>query len=621
MILQSLIATLGYIFVIGMLGLSAHAITFLPPLLAFPFAASVLTLFLYLFSFAALSPLVTLAASCAATIALFFVWKKYFTFRLQVSPIPKSYVIFFVLVSLLLTIPRLTFLTNFTQELRFPYIGDETKHIAVLTSITASRSFPPRFPYDPTIPFSYYYFYYLIPAAVLQPFPHAISGYIWFAHVLATQIMTYAVCTALICTLSQKPWIRTLGIGMAFFGTSLKIIPKLFHWWGVTEPHIEHWWQIPSDAIFGTPALIGWQITHPMTLAIWTPQHQWAGALAALIAMFLIQKKHTAGTYLAVGLLLTVLIGTSAFVAATLFVVLAIYAVVSVKKIKAMVWWIGTLSVPFLFTFPLLRVMGANQAGISFSPYLPYLPRLPGFIGVPLFYSIETGIVLPLLVILLVRNGQKLLSDRVLLFLALATIVPLVLPRLVVSQFMNDVGMRIPIIYTVFMPAVLVFLLDQTHFSHLSHNIVKRALVICIIAGAAAGALELYFQSSKIETYPESLSSIYKVTARFTNPDDIMLVNDAYMADRMPLFAGRMTIKPTMPFSMDVYVPKRDDKGEKYPQAICPIYTALHQKLPSARVVYVELGNVTPLQCSDVSAQKIRAPILFSSPAVTLYRL
>lgn len=143
----------------------------------------------------------------------------------------------------------------------------------------------------------------------------------------------------------------------------------------------------------------------------------------------------------------------------------------------------------------------------------------------------------------------------------------------------------------------------------------------CIAFGFFAGMLELYFQSSKVETYPESLSSIYKVTARFTNPADVILVNDPYIADRMPLFSSRMTVKPTMPFSMDVYVPKRDDHGLKYPQAICPIYNEFRRKLPMAPMVYVELGNVAALPCPEVIRQKKSAAILFSSPAVTLYRL
>ncbi len=619
MILQSILAMLVYVFILIILGLTG-AVSGLPISIATPILISTATIFLYGGSFLPMPAAIILPASIGLTIALFVILKFRLKLSIRVPSLPKKYVLAIVLMSMFLLIPRMNFLTlPISREIRFPYIGDETKHIAVLTSIASSRSFPPRFPYDPTLPFPYYYFFYLIPGTVLRLFPHANPGIIWFVHVFLSQIMAFGVFVIGIFSLTNKRLLRALGIGLVFFGSSFKIIPKLFHFWGITEPHIEHWWQIPSDALFGKPGLIGWQITHPVTLAVWTPQHQWAAMLCVIICILLLQKKITIPFFIVAAILLTTLIGTSAFVAASFLIVLGVFVLASQRSIHGFISWGVTFAVPLLLALPLLKVFSSNQAGITLSPYLPHLPYLSDLLGVPIFYLIETGFAIPVILILLFLT-KKLWKDRILLFLLLAVFVPLILSRLVTSQFMNDIGMRIPIVYTAFMPFLVIFLLDTVQMSKFAQRLVMILLTTSIVFGAFAGMLEIYFQSSKVETYPELISRLYQVTVRFTNPDDIIVINDAYLADRMPLFAARMTLKPEIPFSMDVYVPKRIT-GVSYPTAICPMYKNLRRKLPSSPVVYAELANVAPLTCKEIVDAKRNAAVLFSSPSVTLYRL
>lgn len=625
MILQSILAMLGYTFLMSILGRFLWKKTNIPFILSFALSQTMLTFFLYLSSLRPMSPITALVISVVSTIITIVILKRHLS--LPLSSIPKKYVVFILFASILLLIPRFSFLTSpFSKELTFPYIGDETKHIAVLTSIAASDRFPPRFPFDPTIPFSYYYFYYLIPGTILKLFPHAMAGFIWFTHVYLTQIATYGGIATIIVTITKKPWIQMAGMGLAFFGPSFKIIPKLFRFWGIEEPHIEHWWQIPGDPVFGKPDVIGWQITHPMTLAIWTPQHQWAGAIAALIFLFLIQKKQTLGSCIAISICFAVLTGTSAFVAATFLLVACTVLITTKRSWKNFFLIIFSFGISLVFTLPLLAVLSSNQAGITFAPYLPILPHLSWLKSSLLFYAIETGAAIPILIFLTFQGTFKGPSfqgaySNMIRFLFIATVGPLVLSRLITSQFMNDVGMRIPIIYTIFLPFLMVYLVDKAKLSGSGAVWIKRILTITIVAGASSGMLELFFQSKKIESYPESLSAIYRVTTRFTDPEDSILVNDAYVADRMPILSLRMTFKPEVPFSMDVYVPKRDKTNLPYTQTICPVYARFKKQLPNAPVVYAELGNVAPLTCSDVINQKSRALILFSSPAVTLYRL
>lgn len=617
MILQSVFAALVEVFIVLILGASGALFGF-PIFVSLPISISAATLILYAGSFISIPATLIIPFSVFATLFFLFVLKL-FKFNITAPKIPKLYFLAILIVSAALLIPRINFLTlPFAKEIHFPYIGDETKHVSVLTSIASSRNFPPRFPYDPTQPFAYYYFFYLIPGSILKLFPHANPGIIWFVHVFLSQIIVLGVFATGICALTTKRKLRLLGVGLMFFGSSFKLIPKLFHFWGITEPHIEHWWQIPGDSVWGKPALIGWQITHPVTLAVWTPQHQWAAMLCVIIFILVLQKKLTIPFFIVVAILLTTLIGTSAFVAVSFLLVLGLYMLVTNRSIRDFLTWGVTLALPLLLTFPLLKVFSSNQAGIIFAPYLPYLPHIPYFPGILVFYLFETGFVIPVIILLLLLK-KSVFKENMFRFLFLATVVPLIISRLVVSQFMNDIGMRIPIVYTAFMPFLVIYLLDKVH-KGMMEKIAMIFLAASVLFGASAGLLEVYFQSSKSETYTELTSRLYQVIIRYTNPDDIIVVNDAYFADRIPLFSGRMTIKPEIPFSMDVYVPKRKT-GEKYPTAMCPIYIDLRKKLPSAHVVYAELANVAPLPCKEIEDKKSTAPVLFTSPGIILYRL
>lgn len=624
MVLQTLLATLFYLATLGILIVFVHKRLHFPLLLSLPITLTLLTFSEYLTFFLPVPPLVQLILAGAGVVGLGFFLTPGSAANYPKIRIPKLMLLLAVGMSLVILIPRLPFLVNpFLKDIIFPYVGDETKHIAVLASLTAAKTFPPRFSYDPTELFPYYYFFYLPPAMALRVFPHAINGIPWTVHVFIAQVSVYAAMLFVLTGLTKKKSLLWLGFLLAIFGPSLKAIPRLFRWYGYFEPHIEHWFSIPKYAVYGTPGINGWQITHPMTLSVWTPQHLFAAAIALLVVYFVLEQHKPWQTYAVIALLTTVMLGTSAFVAAGFLMVLAGYCLIQLRSFRAAFALGLSVALGILFFAPLFILFKNNPAGLIWRPYFPQAPLMPWLPGAMVYYGIETGILIPMLAVLsfLVRKKIKTFPKPFLL-LSLAVWVPLVAARLVQSKYMNDWGMRVPIIFTVSAPLLIVYLLDQLKGLKSLPKTILVIFLATIAVSAFSGLMEVYFQSRSFERYPEVLSRVYQVMNRMTNPNDVIITNDAYISDRIPLFANRMTIKPGIPFSMEVYVPKRQTLGEKYyNQELCPYYQKFVDSHLPYRLVYVEMQNVPQKPCADLQERKDKGTLLFSSPSINLYRL
>jgi hypothetical protein len=259
-------------------------------------------------------------------------------------------------------------------------------------------------------------------------------------------------------------------------------------------------------------------------------------------------------------------------------------------------------------------------------PFVSSLPYMPPLLGVPLFYLIEIGMTVPLIVCLLLWGHTKRKLGKIaqpLIFLSVLAWLPLIVSRLVQSGFNNDFGLRIPLLYSVFASLLLVVLLDNVTVPRKVYHIVLSLLLLSVAVGAAGGILEIYYRTTGIEAYHPLHARPYRVITKLTSPTDIIISNESYFTDRIAVFSSRMALNTQIPFSMDVYI-KQATKyrgGKYYQQELCQLYTHVKRSRLPYTVVYAELQVSPKLHCPELQRRIAKHPPLFSSGTVTLYRV
>ncbi|MSQ23081.1 MAG: hypothetical protein EXR58_00795 [Chloroflexi bacterium] len=504
-------------------------------------------------------------------------------------------------------------------QLQFIVATDEDKHLAILTSLVAGTG-PIPFPFDPTVPFAYYYFFYLLPAEILKLVPHAHAQVVWFGHLLIAQVSFFCAALLVIDRITVKPWLRGLGFLLMLCGTSFKFVPKLMGWYGIRDdPHIEHWWFSPGASPLPEA---GWQITHPVTLALWVPQHQFAATGVLLAALILLRGTPTWKESLAVGLILAAMLGASAFVAIAFVGALLLLGLTQIRDLQFGVRIGASLVTALVVSLPLLIGWGSNEAQIALKPYLPLAPGMPAPLGILWFYLVETGPLIPLLgtlIVVYLRQDRDL--SRLFLILTLGTFVPLVLGRLFQSTSYNDVGMRTQVLFGLFGPLLLVFLLTRVRLARPALAATMLVAATGILAGAISGGLEIVYWFGRLDTHSAADSIVYQAVTAWTEPNDIVIINASNIADRLPLSSNRLTLEPLTPFSMDVYLPRDYHWQGPYSEALCSLYRKLGTTAVPYGRVYLELRRGPVLSCGALDADKQFATIVKATELFTLYRL
>lgn len=624
MLLQTVFAIFFLLSIISILLFSYHKYLKIDFLISLPLSLIILIFSLYIVTLFTKNGYIALLIGFFLTIILGKSFQSFFppqkTSHLGIY-IPLAFII-----SLIICIPRLPYLVELKNwdTVLLSGIGDETKHFTVLTSITAWNTFLP-FPYDPNIYFSYYYFFYLLPGLILKIFPQANMGVLWLIYLFISQLSLYFAFFNLLLKFCGKSILNICTFILFSFGGSLKIFPKLFNWFGVSEKHIEHWYILPSFDLALTKNMVGWQITHPITLALWVPQHQFAllGALL-LINVIINQSAYPWKRVFLEAMLFTVIFGSSSFIGIAILGIYLIYRFSFLNK-KILINTLVTVLLFCLLIFPLILSFNNIQAQIIFKPYLPVLPHINSIVGILLFYLLELGLIFPILIFMTLRYIKLSLfgikKDNLFSFLLIGTFFPLILSRLFQSSFMNDFGMRSSSLFLVFSPLLFIYLIQKKVFLAFNNKKLLSILFFSIIISLSAGIMEIYFRTASFEIYSIHASRIYNLVTRYSKPTDIIISNDAYTADRIPVLSRRLTIKPFPPFSLDVYAPKRNyPQGETYGDEICSLFSKLNQT-KSYNFLYLELKTSPRISCNKIT-EKIQNLIpVYSSLSISIYKL
>ncbi len=183
----------------------------------------------------------------------------------------------------------------------------------------------------------------------------------------------------------------------------------------------------------------------------------------------------------------------------------------------------------------------------------------------------------------------------------------------------NDFSMRMQTITVLFIPVFLAYAGEWVQDSYRKY--IYSLLLVLAPLSICAGVLESYYQSKNFELYTVEPSRMFRLIRWTTRDNDIVIINDQYYADRIPIQSFRSTITPVIPYYMSVYMPDRSYKGGNALDAeLCSILHEI-QKFYSYQFVYVYLLNRKPIEC-DILKRTVDFEIpYFESAAMKLYKI
>jgi hypothetical protein len=320
---------------------------------------------------------------------------------------------------------------------RFPGVWDALKHLYAVTAIKET-GLPPAHPYFPQANFSYYYGYYILPAAT-----SLISGIDFKVVYLLHYLISVLVCLLLVFDL-VRIWIKEkLGRVIALFLTTIgfgwDIIPTIMVPKESSVMHIEVW-------MCGIKNLL--QITTFPTALIWVPQHLLASLISILIITRLLKGQKSVFEMLFLVLLSAYVFLSSVFVGMSLAIFLFFVFIrellareaclLLIKRYAVFGLGIITLLYPYLLSL-------LSQRGNLLTHKLVYpqqsLPGLPNFPPLNLFLDLFFEFGGAIFLFSFVGLGL-VWRKRTFWFHLLPIALILFLVHFIVSPTTNDFGMR-----------------------------------------------------------------------------------------------------------------------------------------------------------------------------------
>lgn len=316
---------------------------------------------------------------------------------------------------------------NFTH-IQITDVGDYYKHTFVTNSL-ATSGVPPQHPYFPKAKLSYYYGYYLIPAAVTKML-NIDPIYSLFLFVLFTEFISLTILWIVFASEIKNYLGRLSALFLLLFAGGVDILPGIIKEFGIFNNLI-------SPNIF--PRDRGLALINNFVAFLYVPQHFFAAALTVAIIYLLIKKEISVVKLTATAVFVCL---SSIFVSTTLF------------------WW---LFLTFIF-YPFHRKKLVITAILTVILLVPYLYHFSGRGNILYFYNflpfkfldgdskfiylldliftflIQYGPILFILFLTLIFT-RKLLNKRYLPFI-LGLSFPLVVSWFIRSPVFNDLSMR-----------------------------------------------------------------------------------------------------------------------------------------------------------------------------------
>ncbi len=373
--------------------------------------------------------------------------------------------------------PLITYpVINQTKFVMFTSALDYYKHLYTITAIT-QHGLPPLHPYFPPGHLSYYYGYYLIPAALSLLLPVTQTTILFF-YVIFTTLLSFSLLFWLYRQHLSSWKLLFFGFLLLIFSGGWDIIPTK-----LGPPGFMHYIEL-----WAHDSQMGLAVNNLYTAFLWVPQHILAAVITLVIINLLITSKKP--HLLILSALYTIVILSSIFVSLTLLFWSAIIFLArpQTRKPLLLACLVTTpLIIPFLFHLgPRTNVLSFyHLRGFEFINPSTFL-----FKSINLILSLlsEYGPLIFILPFILFFRRRRF-SLKFLLF-ALAVYFPIVITWFVRSPRANDFAMRFVHPSQLILPLVIVLVWQKLKSK--SWKIIFISLIIINLAGSLPGLLYEY---------------------------------------------------------------------------------------------------------------------------------
>ncbi len=382
-------------------------------------------------------------------------------------------------------------------------IDDDLYHLTKVTSI-ATTGLPSLYARQPLYPFAYYDLDYISPALWFRYSRGTVGiGMAWVIHIGVQAFVTSLFLTRLMYMFARSRMTRLFGLLALYTATGLDL---LFLPW-LLKGHRELGWLYPQLDLWSADLNIfdGFmQISMPITIHVWVPQHQLGLSILGLIFLLAIASPHKGiSRTAAIALLLATLFLTSPFAFLGTLPGLALWYIYKLwteqDRLRQLLYLAIAAFVALVLLFPTFADFSDKKSyldvGLRSFAFLdvPVVPWLKYPITALVYLFLESGIPFVMLLWLLLRPSLRTGSIRFWVFIASG----LLIPFFVQSSDTNDIAMRGVLPAQLSLVVIGCYALTQLEAG-------KRSIVYAVVIAQSVLSLstvgaELYFRSTDVK--------------------------------------------------------------------------------------------------------------------------
>lgn len=360
-------------------------------------------------------------------------------------------------------------------------LGDYYKHLYILAAIKTG-GLPAHFSFFPTATLSYYYGYYLIPAAISSVFSLDLAKVFYF-YILTTTFVVIFIVVQICMALFQTWYQRLLAFTLFLFGTGLDILPTLIQAKRgiLTANHIEFWSQILNPT--------NYLVNNLYTALLWVPQHALPALVVLVTGISLLKEKKMPVLWLTLAIWFCVI--SSTFVSVSLAIWLCL-AFIFIRRTRYSITIAGVVSLCFLA--PYLVSLSGRGSLLSFGFYMTpfqYLSFAPYWLNCLLTFFTEFGLMIVAIPIFASIRHKTKRGENVLI--SVAIILPILMGLFIKSSGFNDYSMRSILPSQMALPFLVAAILNKLG-SFLWKKVIFLLLLLSFIPSMTGFFYEIHFR-------------------------------------------------------------------------------------------------------------------------------
>lgn len=418
--------------------------------------------------------------------------------------------------------------TNNFKHLQVTDVGDYYKHTFVVTMLKLD-GIPPYHPYFPVGKLSYYFGYYLIPAAISRIFNFP-PNQVFYAFCLITDFLGLLIIFRIFNRQLSSYFGKLLSLLLLFSAVGVNVLPELF--------------KIPLN-VFSTD--LGFQLINNYVSFLFVPQHFFAANLTLGLIYYLIFEKPK---IIFISITAGFIFLSSLFVSWTLALWLLLIFIFY-PKIRKLLIISGFFSLLILIPYMLQLSDRENIFRVNqLQPYLfmdgsGFLARL---INILLTAFLQYGLIVFTVFVLVIFKGKTYFKNNLVLCLGLT--LPFVITWFIRSPYFNDFSLRGLMPIQLILPVFFIKFYEQIKNQLLKMSLFLISILVILLGFAGFYREYLGHWKTRFILHPNISQFLFEVRKI---PDSTRLA--AVDRDRWVEFIPSLGFKKVLsPYFFDSYV-------------------------------------------------------------------